>query len=438
MIEPIYVFGKPNENVILYRGSLQIIQEQHEFEGEGCIYLSWFPYPKLRFKLSIQAPWTTIFYLICTSEAHIKKIVGVEKSIKVLIDDSIVERGNTQITGSIREEILVGQDKPCSYLRFHLTNLDNRPDSSEVKLNSENWEITIRNIRTKSENLKIVEKQGGYAITDLGQVERTDGLPFSLNDASDLIEAIYYYLSFTQGFRVQPFLIVGYDENDQILWEKWASCKSSSYKKSPSWSWRVSMQSIASTFSHFLDRWNNVSFKEDFKLSISWYLESLKQADAIEGGIIFEQAALELLASKLLKSRGENESKWAWQNISKVLKDQNIPRAISPDLAILTECSNSYIDYLIANNKAWAKEQEKSLRENGVFILTQVRNSIVHPDSDDLETVCAQNYTRLKIEAWLLGIYYIELILLSLFEYKGKYFNRLGEDLKTEIIPYQK
>ena len=65
---------------------------------------------------------------------------------------------------------------------------------------------------------------------------------------------------------------------------------------------------------------------------------------------------------------------------------------------------------------------------DGVDTIVQIRNAIIHSQEEKRRKLTKIHY-RIKYEAQQLAVWYIELSLLYIFRFKGKYFNRCSGKL---------
>jgi hypothetical protein len=178
-------------------------------------------------------------------------------------------------------------------------------------------------------------------------------------------------------------------------------------------------------FSGFLKWFRNPIWNEPLRLAIQWFVEcNLKPGrvfNTLWGAIVIEQVALEMLSwvrfveSEPLHSRSKFAGFRAAEKIRLLLSRFHIPLAIPDELQSLLAQ---------ARNNNW---------ETGPEALTMIRNRIVHSSPKSREQIRdLSGYSIL--EAWKLGLWYIELLLLSLFEYQGVYHNRLRRDRNARDV----
>jgi hypothetical protein len=132
----------------------------------------------------------------------------------------------------------------------------------------------------------------------------------------------------------------------------------------------------------------------------------------IDGGLILTQAALERLSHQEEGNTGEK--------IAVAIEKLGIPRDIPPS------CSE------LLGLQPKVQTQKKESLTNGPRALVRIRNDIVHPE---------QTYNNISpkayYEAWNLGQWYIESILLKLCEYSGEYGHRITRKWRGEVESLQ-
>ncbi|MGJ5631728.1 hypothetical protein [Nostoc sp. CALU 1950] len=168
-------------------------------------------------------------------------------------------------------------------------------------LKAESWSASIDSLQNLGDIIKSLESKGGYAITHVGKLERSDKKPFTTEEADDILEALHWFLSFSRGFRTSPILLVGYDNSGKKVWENCTSYTTSPWRSVHSWfADSQDSCSLGKLFPGFLNRWRSTTWNQPIRFAIHWYLESIAQAGAVQGSIVLMQAAFEILAWTLL------------------------------------------------------------------------------------------------------------------------------------------
>lgn len=434
-LRPIYSTSEPNEPIQLYQGSLEITQKETVIKGNGTLCIRWLPSPNVRFEFLSH---DDLFDKISADKASLKLLdftIPVSVEVYILSVPLLRLSSENSILGCLRKEAVILQSgQELSYILFHLVNFNDfigtwististakRAWRGRVVLEAEGWLITIDTLENCRDIIKSLKSQGGYAITHVGKLERSNKQAFTVEKADELLKSLYWFLLFSGGRRTFPILPVGYNASGEKVWKKWACSYIATPWKEGMYSWfpTSAPQSLSEVFPGFLCKWQNSTWNEPIRNSIHWYLESNAQAGAITGSIILTQAALELLAwvflveekgisVKEFKEKEEYDS--TSKKINRLFEELGIHQKIPHSLSKLTE---------------FEKELKHS-KNNGPYALTEMRNSIVHAAPENRVKLRNISYET-KIEAYQLGLCYLELVLLCLFEYRGTYFNRVAK-----------
>jgi hypothetical protein len=167
-------------------------------------------------------------------------------------------------------------------------------------------------------------------------------------------------------------------------------------------------------------------WKEAAKMAVYWYVES--QEVGSDSALIVIQAAFELLSWTWFV---EDRKKYSRRDFNRLptavklrllLESAEIPTTIQSSLQELDAHAKS---------RGWA---------DGPEALVGIRNALVHPTVRNVARIAATSAYSL-FEASQLALWYLELILLYLFGFQGKYANRLvmngwkGEEVSP--VPWQ-
>ncbi len=277
-----------------------------------------------------------------------------------------------------------------------------------VQIHADPWLIEVTEAPDLSEVKQELDATGGYGITHSGTIERIDGADFSAADAERLLHGLSLFLSFARGAYCGLTLVKGKSRAGQVAWERWGADRVTGWFDPPSWFDRNHSQLLANVFPGFWRRYQER--EEELRTVTTLYLDSnLGRGHGVgmDGGLILTQAALERMAHGV---GGKKPGK----RIAKALVENGIseqalciPPASCPDLARL------------ATEHGW---------QHGPHALVGMRNEVVHP---------SPKYGRLSsrayYEAWNLGQWYLELMLLRRFEASGEYGNRLTQKWVGEV-----
>ena len=277
-----------------------------------------------------------------------------------------------------------------------------------ISLQADSWVVDI----TAAPNLSDVKKElaatGGYGITHSGTVRRADGNEFRVSEVEQLLSGLSLFLSFARGAYCGLTLVKGKSRDGQVAWECWGTHSVTGWFSPPSWFDRHHGHLLAEVFPGFWHLYKK--HEKDLRVIITLYLDSnlgRSHGVGLDGGLILTQAALERMAHNVGgKPTGKIIAKALMENgISE--KALCIPPDSCPELARLRV------------EHGW---------KHGPHALVAMRNEVVH-SKPKYDKISARAY----YEAWNLGQWYLELMLLSRFEARGEYGNRLTQKWVGEV-----
>jgi len=428
-IQPIYQCEQ-NQPIILYEGEIELLLDDSKaYQGYGEIAFNWLPDIKVKFSLQDSSFRSLDFTKDISLRLLIPEISRTKISSKVRIPTYSLE--STNIVGNHLPDCEFGDGSDLSFVIFHLTNfVDYKGDYVETNyetvspirltLESNEWRVTIDYIKNKDADIiHTLGRNGGYAITHTGRLERIDGCNFHSQEAEKVLLALNYFLSFVSGSWVSPMLPVGFSSTGQRVWEKWLHYLTTTYNPKLSWFPQRDLEHISVAFAGFMKWWSDEDWQDSFKLLIYWYVES--NNSGVEQGILMTQSACELLAwlvlvqeRKVISAKKLDEMNAA-DRIRLMFSSLQIPTTMPP----VPEKSPLVLDAL----QKMLKTDSKLLDCAGC--ITAIRNRITHPKRKGDSTTILKYSSEARTEAYKLSKWYLELCLLRLFGYDGVYANRL-------------
>lgn len=442
-LEPIYTTNAVNQNVVLYTGEIEIktgINNQSlKIIGSGKVIYKWFPSPKLQFEFTSQSSSAPLLMVALYGEdpqpAFIS-LTNIEVFDAEITVNSLNLSSQLSITGIISKPIAQGNGQNLSYVLFHVTNFHNIIGRSTATLEkngrrylierilfeAEGWKITLDQLETTSEIVQSLNAQGGFGITHVGKLERSDGQVFTEKEALVFLQIFTDFLSFTRGFYLCLGLSIGYDKSENKIWEYWQNFSGSSWKSIASWCPKQEAKMLSDVFPGFVKWWQ--SWAESAKQSLYWYLQASYDPLA-EQAIVNVQIAMEILTYVHFvelsdMSKTEYRKNKSIGNTRKLLSTFSIPRTIPEIGSLLSEIRQ----FAIEND--W---------EDGVKTLNKMRNSITHPETAKRELFYNAS-SMTKIGAAYLSLWYLELTFLAMFGYDKLYSNRLVES-NLNAVPWR-
>ena len=297
-----------------------------------------------------------------------------------------------------------------------------------VVMRFDGWEVTVIANRHTRRLIESLKDSGGYALTHVGSIVRFDSSPFSTSDLDDLIEGLTFFFSFLLGRWSGPQLTVGVDQDGHRVFESWGLGRvdSGHWKGSRSCFDSHHAEMLTDVVAGFWRRWTNDKWRRALSESIYWYLNANSDWSGIgvDSALLFTQSALELLAwnycvidQQMISSNAFKPSGLtAADKLRLLVSTMGIPKEIPQFLSSLPKQTPR-------QGKKW---------EDALEAITELRNGLVHPGRD--RAVKEGAY----FDAFRLSLWYIEMVLLRVFGYAGKYGNRLAYRVggDVEMVPW--
>ena len=267
-----------------------------------------------------------------------------------------------------------------------------------MRLHAGPWSIELKGVDSVMSLDIQMRRLGGSAITHSGSVSRTDGSDFTLEELKVVLDALHLFLSFVRGSYCGLAFLSGQDSQRKTVWKQWGSREVEPWRGPLStWVCPVESEMLSAVFDGFWQRFTDPGWRDTVSQVIRWYLRSNESSESAVG-IILTQAALERL-SHATKGQGSGAT---GDRIAAALKEVRIdPQIPLQCLELIT----------LSHHHRWA---------HGPHAFVDIRNDLVHP-KPQLGLVPADAYAEVQ----RLGQWYIELMLLHLCGYSGRYFNRL-------------
>lgn len=432
-LTPVYSMSQPNESIWLYEGPFKLGGN----DETATFRFEWLPSQRVRFDVPELANYPRDF------ATNMQMPASAAPANAFVLGTHIGSDRPTSLSGSVNGKLDIGPGTGLSHIIFHIPNfkecliarndvppeeLANDWTPNRIKMEAEGWKVTLDSIERGSAIFEKLDEVGGYQITHVGKLERTDGRCFSFAEVSQVFECLYLLLSFVRGFWVHPILPVGFDAQGGCCWERWAYWRLDSWKNRPSWCDRNCGKFAASILPGLVRRRMDPIWGHPIRLGIEWYVESNRGAVNQELSIISIQATLEMLASTLfvedlgtVTERDHDSPRYpAHRKVRELLEWAGIPTLFPACLSNLGK---------VATDQGWV---------DGPAAFTSTRNWFGHPTRKNREKFATMTGLAIS-EAYTLGLWYLELVLLRLLDYQGDYGNRLNQSWvgQLEAVPWR-
>jgi len=346
--------------------------------------------------------------------------------VSAIDSSSSASSGGRIITFSPNQEpfpIIGNDDTRISKVLFHLFNFKDRFGTSHkmihsgssayrlgiTELMSTKWRVELHEI--KDADSAEAGKKHNPVLTHVGCLTRVDNSEFNGASARKMMLDLREFFTFSQGYFCPPIMPVGYDKNETKVWVLGVSSHPP-IKSSMSWFDPHHSSQLAHLFPNFLSKLEDKRWRDTLHSVIYWYVRSNNTSGSgIDAGIILSQVAIERLAyeyavnqRKLIEPNGFKDLK-ASDKYRLLFASLDIPTAIPSNLPKIQAIAKKF-KYLDAPH-----------------FLTEIRNAIVHPEHKRRDV-----FSDLYYDSWRLGMWYLELAVLRLCDYKETYANRLPRE----------
>lgn len=401
-----YATSSPNEDVVLFEGRLSFVPERAggPITADGRVWFKWDPSPRPYFGLHSNDP-RLLF------ERDGAKLVLHPADIELTTTSvSLGGAGEFPVHGSVESTSVGDPSASVASVTFHVPNLTNfagRPLTFDVH----EWRISIAPIADVSPLISGLRYHGGFGITHLGNIERSDGGSFRPEDVDELLTFLLLPLSFARGLWTGPILPIGLDAAGEAVWQRWANWKLGQWHGMPTWFDDLIPHALATTTVEMWRRWQDPHWHRPLQTLVSSLVEA-NTTPSTEVRLLLIQTTLELLSWMLLVetnqiySERRFDKRSAADKVRALLSRYGVPTAIPQELGRLD-----------------ALAKARGYRD-GPDASTQLRNGLVHPHQKGrrrVETLAVDE----KFEAAQLLHWYAEVVFLKDLGYGGKYGNRL-------------
>ncbi|MFH1068287.1 MAG: hypothetical protein V1794_01590 [Candidatus Glassbacteria bacterium] len=439
-IRPAFKFGKPIQSIILKKTTASLLVNGTSYDGTAEVRLDLLPRAGVYIYAEFMGMLPIVVLDVMSNHKTIDKFILERENIPgfFLNLGGSIPGNTTKLKWCLYPEQLIWGSKNSTttkYLIFHIFNFMDFVGTSRsvenngktkfaveyVDFKSNDWIVELKSLRTTRDNIEKLKARGGYGLTHIGSIRKTDESNFSAKEASTILTAISYFLSFAKGIWCIPVCAVGFDEAGDRIWESWNSPREPWYEPL-SWFDKYHTNQLIELFPGFIEKWKNEDWRKTFENVIYWYLNANNSSSGIDAGIILTQAGIERLSfeyavkcKKLIEKSGFKELR-ASDKFRLLFSSLDIPIEISNHLESLKK---------LGKQLSWI---------DAPHALTEIRNSLVHPEHKQHGKISDHYF-----DAWNLGLWYLELSLLRICDYSGSYRNRLTAKYvgQTEEVPWK-
>lgn len=430
-VDPFYSCVRPNQPIVLFRGRVDLVGTARTERYRGGIVLEWLPSPTLRTWVRGAASELATNSIMGTADVAITPRTprqSVPRQAKTTRGGPRTAATSFE-TGSHLLNYECGDGAAgLSHGLLHVANfprLHGRPvawpdgsvDPGRLLFEGGGWTITLDPVQHIAGLEKELKADGGFALTHTAKVERTSGATFTSAELQDLTHAFTFFCWLCTEARCGPMLPVGFDDQSRALWARWNPTRTESFPAAQTWLDTLYASEAETLFPTFMARFADPYWRQVLSHAIAYLIEA-GRPNTIERATIMAQVLLEavsyswLVEERKLRTHDSFEDRTAAENIRAMLLDMKAPVAIPKNLPALA-----------------TTRSKKGTPVDGPQALVLKRNEIIHRR----RPAPTPNYDPL-IDAWRLGAWYSELVVLRLCGFNGQYRSRLSDNVWTGVV----
>ena len=296
-----------------------------------------------------------------------------------------------------------------------------------VALNHDGWQIRIVAVPESRHRYEQLEATGGYAFTHVGRLTRVDNSAFSVEQAKDILESLRQFLWFARGAACALPIHWGRGEDDEIVWRRFQSPIVDPWRGSHlSWIGEGphTGEFLAELFDPFCGTHKDPRLREPLVAALHWYRHCNTRSSGLEGSLVLGMAALELLGALIVVDR----------NGFLTAKQYDELRPASKKLQKLLSALKLQAD-IPQRYEALTRFVQRNGYRDSCQALAGLRNGFVHAKEERRRMVFGSDGKAATPGALQLSLWYQELALLRLLDYRGSYFNRTTESWVEQVEP---
>ena len=424
IISPTEKLSEPNQTIPIYTGEIELRGEKEIYTADVVVEFKWFPIPRVVLTGTVRSKEESFEIEDHKLTAYIDNILFGDCYV-VNTYYKISENWTLIIEGFLSGDVSYGDTSVrVDDIEFSIPNLrfiqgervayEDRSGGTQGRsvFTHGDYEITIDAIPYCDKLITKLHNIGGYALTYGGRIKKLKG-SISYGEAKEVLEAFSVFLSFVNGSQVNTLFHQGIFEGE-IKWKGYKTYLVRSIVSTQTWLSEYLPTDLNKLWVNFHTVWRkNDDEREALRTAINWYLEGLRGAGYIEGGIMMTQTALELLYNWLLIDtmklmRGSDAANISAANKIRLLLAQlKVEPSVPSDFKELSQ-------FVTSSNEI----------EDAPDAIVQIRNAIVHAQLEKRKKLNSIS-SRTKYEALTVSLWYVELTILFILKYEGYYKSRV-------------
>ncbi|UJA20186.1 hypothetical protein HJD18_08130 [Thermoleophilia bacterium SCSIO 60948] len=426
-IHPIYRREPGEDRIVLYVGDLEVGDEANPQRVPGQVELSLFPKTELVAK--VEGPTSTVGAMMLATEdgfARIRVPRGVEPEPpgSERFEAAPRERGRGWFRSErALEPMAAGDIADARRFVIHLTGalqarIRTGVSQGQIAFSLDGWELRFA-LTVHEEYLD--DRDFGAVIEAVPPTELVVE-----NEVDRLTDRLFHVLSLVANREVGVGPVCGLDVTGRVVWAEWGPPRARSGRTTLGW---CPPHLVPQALPEVAARYERELVTRSWELIVERAINVLCFCDGsevLDVRIPMACSGIELLSWGVLRREGLADQ----QTIGKITAAA-AARLLVGWAGLPLEIPAGF-DALERRARASGKRDV-----GGPEILFDVRNSLIHPPKsiDDPEWPDGEEL----FEAWKLGTWYLELLILRVLGYRGSYWSRLEiarSDMETETVPW--
>lgn len=438
-IYPLYDFITTPDKVLLGHIDVTVTVGTESEQTFAPVYLRLLPIPLLVLECTHSGdPDNYKFTLIAN---NIVKKVDSQHILNARYIDRYIQPNSGYVVSQwqVNEPLLnINTTNELKEIIFHLLNFDvfhshtqliesrrigirNAPEPIHIiDLKSDNWHIELSSIYETRTHVNHIRQHPELRLTHMGRIRRTQSETFAIAEGQELIETLNSMFSFALGYNYTLVCPVG-SGTDGKRWHSYNAPLRSRYKRQ-NWydAHHISnelKQQLELLFPLFIKKYDEPDWRNTLRSMIYWYTTA-NQAQELEVAVVAIMSAFEKVIPRFSTMAGfKTGFRSTVLNLEMIMQHHQIPNDLPAQFIGM---------YVHATNTC---HNITSM----IHLLAEARNSYIHEH---------YKLTRRLTSAEMLtlieyGLEMIELLILSVCAYQGKYVSRIIHKGTLVDVPWQ-
>ena len=430
-IAPHVVLGALSQSVSIATGRFQVrLADGSTGAVEGELRFRWLPSTAVE----IEGVYTGPAILPDTDSVSLAiDMLGVE--VQTLVAAVQIGRVPSSVRLVLPSAVAKASHQLIDRLRFHLVNF---PDyigapirykvgdsegfcAGRLEVASHELMCVVDQMPEVRELGRTAHRDAGYIISHTGELSGV-GVRSAFPDY--LMDMLHLFFGLIRGAWSGPVFPQGFREDEKV-WEQFAAWTVDETRQVPTWLPQRSGLQLSDLFDGFVRKWWDPAWREPLKMATAWYVASNSPNVPHETRIVMSQVALELLAwVEMVETLGLH-SRSDFQRLSAAGRLRCLFHHLSIPLDVPTHfiALQALLDGDAADTPG---------------IIARLRNALVHATENSRELIESLSGEQ-RWEAGQLSLQAVELCLLAVCGYRGKYARRAWRGWKGDdeaIVPW--